>query len=257
MVGKIDRKQAENVFREYAERYDLSDEMIRLKAEHTYRVADLCDRIARSIELPEAETDLAWLIGLLHDIGRFEQQRRYHTFIDADSIDHARCSVDVLFGEGKIREFLEDGEEDEVIREAVAAHNKYRIPDGLDERTCRFANILRDADKIDIARVNVEFPLEEIYHVSHEELYSGRISPEVMESFREGHAVLRSLIHSAVDHVVGHISMAYELVYPLSRKIMGEQGYLNRLMEFSSENPETGELFREIREKMGEFLRAV
>lgn len=117
-----------------------------------------------------------------------------------------------------------------------------------------FAHIIRDADKIDIMRVNVEFPLEEIYNVSEEELYSGLVTPEVMESFREEHAVLRSLKRTAVDNVVGHISLVYELVYPISRRIVREQGYLNRLMEFDSHNPETQTNFREIRKRMNDYL---
>ena len=50
-----------------------------------------------------------------------------------------------------------------------------RLPDSeeLDERTAMFCHILRDADKIDILKVNVEFPLEEIYNVDTEVLYQG------------------------------------------------------------------------------------
>ena len=37
--------------------------------------------------MPDRDVDLAWLIGLLHDVGRFEQLKRYGTFIDSQSID--------------------------------------------------------------------------------------------------------------------------------------------------------------------------
>ena len=36
------------------------------------------------------------LIGLLHDIGRFEQVKVYDTFSDIDSIDHADYGVEIL-----------------------------------------------------------------------------------------------------------------------------------------------------------------
>lgn len=42
------------------------------------------------------DIDLAWLIGILHDIGRFEQLRRYQTFFDYRSMDHAKYGVHVL-----------------------------------------------------------------------------------------------------------------------------------------------------------------
>ena len=95
---KINREKALTAFKEYTDRYDSSRDMIRLKIEHTYRVCGLCQQIARSLELSEEEVDIAWLTGLLHDVGRFEQQRVYGTFIDADSIDHAKYGARILFG---------------------------------------------------------------------------------------------------------------------------------------------------------------
>lgn len=261
---KIDRNAALKAFQDYISHYDIKKEMIRLKVEHTYRVSELCEKIAQSIGLNENEVDLAWLIGLLHDIGRFEQQKNYGTFIDADSIDHAKYGEEILFGSSvgnttddnpiSIRDFVKESTEDEVIRMAVGSHSAYRIPEGLDERTTTFCHIVRDADKIDILKVNVEFPLEEIYNETTERLYSGQVTPEVMASFDEEHAVLRSLKKETVDHIVGHISLVYELVYPISIRIVKEQGYLNKLMNFDSWNPVTKEQFAHIREKMEQYF---
>ena len=91
---KINREKALAAFQKYTDRYDSSRDMIRLKIEHTYRVCGLCQQIARSLDLPEEEVDIAWLTGLLHDVGRFEQQRVYGTFTDADSIDHAKYGAE-------------------------------------------------------------------------------------------------------------------------------------------------------------------
>lgn len=54
---------------------------------------------------------MAWLIGILHDIGRFEQLRRYQTFFDYRSMDHAKYGVHVLFEEGHIKDFIASSEE--------------------------------------------------------------------------------------------------------------------------------------------------
>ena len=251
---KIDRKRAMDTFAAYVEHYNAQDEKVRLKIEHTYRVAELCEVIAQSLKLSAEETDLAWFIGLLHDVGRFEQLRQYGTFIDAESVDHAKYGAAILFTEGRIRDYLEKDREDELIETAVACHNEYRIPENLDERTRQFCDIIRDADKIDILKVNVECPLEEIYNVSSKELRSCQVTQEVMDSFEQKHAVLRSLKRAAVDHVVGHISLVYELVYPVSVKLVREQGYLEQLMNFQSENPVTMQQFERIREKMGEYM---
>ena len=255
---KIDRKKALKTFADYTEVYDSKDEKVRLKIEHTYRVSSLCEQIAQSLDMEEADVDLAWLIGLLHDIGRFEQLKNYGTFNDEQSIDHAQYGADILFKQGRLWDYIDKSDSNQsevkIIWTAIYYHNAYRIPEDLDERTERFCHVIRDADKIDILKVNVEFPLEEIYNVSSEELRNAPVTEEVLESFYEEHAVLRTLKKAAVDNVVGHISLVYELVYPISIQLVEKQGYLEELMNFHSNNPVTMEQFDKIRKKMSEYI---
>lgn len=253
---KIDRKHVKNIFRDYTDAYDSSDEKIKLKIDHTYRVADLCEKIARAEKMEAEDIDLAWLLGMLHDVGRFEQLRRYGTFIDGESIDHAALGADILFGgDGIIRAYIADDTEDAVIETAIRVHSAYRIPENLSRRAAKLCHILRDADKIDILKVNVDVPLEEIYNTTTEELRNADVTEAVMTSFYEHHAVLRSIKRTPVDHVVGHISLVYELVFPESFRIVETQGYLERLMHFKSNNPKTNRQFREVRAEMRRFLQ--
>ncbi|MDE7477724.1 MAG: HD domain-containing protein, partial [Lachnospiraceae bacterium] len=201
----IDRRKALAAFEKYTSNYDISDEKVRLKIEHTYRVCELCETIAKSAGFDENEIEIAWLTGLLHDVGRFEQLRRYGTFSDAQSIDHAEFGADILFKEGKIRDYIEDTSEDELLEKAVRCHSAYRIPENYTSHERKFANLLRDADKIDILKVNIIVPLEEIYNVTTYDLKHCMVSEAVMKAFYEEHAVLRSLKKTPVDNVVGHI----------------------------------------------------
>ena len=251
----IDRQKALQAFADYVKNYDVTDEKIKLKIDHTYRVCSLCQQIAAQSGFDENEIEIAWLTGLLHDVGRFEQLRRYGTFVDAKSIDHAEFGADILFKEGKIRDYVEDASEDDLLEKAVRCHSAYRIPADYNEREQRFANLLRDADKIDILKVNIIVPLEEIYNVTTYDLKHCKVTDEVMQAFYEEHAVLRSLKKTPVDNVVGHISLVFELVYPISLKIMYEQGYLDKLMDFQSELAETNEQFAKIREKMHAYIK--
>lgn len=250
---KMDREKIRLKFQDHVSYYDLSDPKIRLKIDHTYRVADLCKRIAGSLSMSEELIEVAWVCGMLHDIGRFEQVRRFHTFMDSESVDHAKFGVQLLFGEKKlIRRFLEETKWDEQIKNAICWHSAYQLPENLKEAP--FCRILRDADKLDILRANLETPLEDIYNVTTEELRTGEVTPEVMEAVKKHHTVLRSKKKSPVDHVVGHICLTFELVYPESRKILKEQGYLERMLHFTSENPKTCEQFEEIRAEMQRYL---
>lgn len=254
MVMKIDREHVIRAFDNFTRGYHREDEKIKLKIEHTYRVAGLCQRIAQSLRLTQEEINLAWLIGMLHDVGRFEQLRRFGTFSDANSIDHAACGVEILFREGQIRDYLKTDEYNELIRVAVGSHNAYRLSDDLDERTGMHCRILRDADKIDILKVNFEVSPDAIYNVTTDELRRSVISPEVMDAFQEQHAILRSLKKTPIDNVVGHIALVFELVYPESYRIVEEQGYLKKLFRFDTQNEVARKQFACLEECMCQYL---
>ena len=67
----VNRQRVKDAFAEYTSQYDNSDGKIKLKVDHTYRVAALCGRIAQSLGLTIEDVQLAWVIGMLHDVGRF------------------------------------------------------------------------------------------------------------------------------------------------------------------------------------------
>ena len=278
----INRKNVINAFAEYVRNYDPSDEKIKLKIDHTYRVAGLCQRIAESLGLSEPDVDIAWLLGMLHDIGRFEQIRRFGTFNDAQSVDHAEFGADLLFKEGLIRKFAEgyyeecelaepENQEDEqiiknnehhnkdtgLLEMAIRQHNKYRVKEDLTERQRMFCDILRDADKVDIFKVKADIPMEIIYDVITEELKNGIITKEVLESFYKKETVLKSVRRSAVDHIVGHISLLFELVYKESYRQAKEQGYVYKLLDFKSDVPEVNAEFDDMRKYVDEFLMEI
>lgn len=241
-MKRIDRETVKRAFDEYTSDYNSDDPKIRLKIDHTYRVADLCERIAATV--PGADCDLAWLSGMLHDVGRFEQVKRYNTFSDARSVDHAAFGADLLFVEKLIDSFGKFEEESKTVLEiAIRNHNRFRIDVDMTEENKIYCQVLRDADKIDILRVNVETPLEEIYNVSSEELRRSAVTEEVKQGFREKHAIPRSVRKTPADLLVSHISLVHELVYPISREIVKEQGYLRKMLEFESGNEDTQNWF--------------
>lgn len=253
----INREKASKAFADYVVNYNAEDEKVKLKIDHTYRVAALCEKIAESIELTREEIDFAWFTGLLHDVGRFEQLKNYGTFNDAQSIDHALYGAKILFDDGRISDYIVtplDSEQKEFLRKVLSCHSAYRIPEDYNKREKMFADILRDADKIDILKVNVDVPLEEIYNVTSEELRTSEVTEAVMENFSEKRATPRMLKRTPVDNVVGHISLVYELVYPISLKIVEEQGYLDKLLKFKSDNPKTMEQFHKLRIMMEAYL---
>ena len=263
MKPRIDRERVRQAFAQYVQQYNAKDEKILLKIRHTYRVAEISEKIAVGLGLSSYDTDLAWLIGMLHDIGRFEQLRQYGTFIDAESIDHAHLGVELLFQDGLIRDYVEECSVEmekmrgdlNVIQVAIRNHSAYRIEEGLDERTLLFCKIIRDADKVDIFKVAYDTPLEVLYRCTTKEFQNAAVSPEVIQAYREEHAVLRSLKKTPVDFLVGHIALIFELEFSVSRQITQEQGYVQKLLSFQSNLPETAAVFQDMRKQMEEFYQ--
>ena len=240
----MDREKAAAAFDDYVSAYDPENPMIFHKKAHTYRVAETAARIAGSLEDrrtgPDAKeqrqfVDFAWFLGLLHDIGRFEQVRRYGTFLDAVSVDHAEFGADLLFKENLIERFPDEGLMEgwrEIAETAIRLHNKLTLPENLDPRTRTFAKILRDADKCDIFRVVCDMPFEQRMGSSSGMIAEGVfLSPEVMRCVKEHRCVPRGKRQTKLDGMVSHCCMAFELEYPESRRIAREQGYLLRMLK--------------------------
>ena len=87
---------AQQEFESYLNGYDRENDRIKLKIIHTYGVVKQAEELAGRMHLSAEDTDLARLIALLHDIGRFEQLKRYDSF-EPGTMDHAAYGVKVLF----------------------------------------------------------------------------------------------------------------------------------------------------------------
>lgn len=268
----IDKIKVQNAFAAYTKQYDTANGKVQLKITHTYRVAALCEQIACSLNLCEEDVQLAWLMGMLHDIGRFEQLRRYGTFLDERSINHAHFAVELLWDDRHLAEYIDEVREGiaqgvspyemeesfgelTILRLAIWNHSAYKIDETLDERTKQFCYILRDADKLDIFKVFHDTKMEEIYHFTKEQAQVSGVSEAAVDAFMGRQTVLRSLKKLPADYIIGNAAMAFDLRYDVSCQIAKEQGYLAKVLEFPFENPETKEIFAKLRLCMEEYMK--
>lgn len=276
LTHTIDRRRAREAFDSYVAAYDATNPRIALKVEHTLRVAELCERIAREAGFTPAGVDLAWLCGLLHDIGRFEQLRRWDTFSDAASTSHAALGVEVLFGSkgdtgvadddgsaagtiGIIHRFIDPNDElEEVIRAAVGFHSDYRLPEDLNVRTHAICDVVRDADKLDILRVASTDTVETVLNATEDELLASAVSPTIEDAFFEHRTAHYSERVTPVDYLVNLACFAFELVYPASLEIADEQEYIYRALErpFGITRPFENKATAQLINRMDGHLRA-
>ena len=223
----IDIVKAKEYFKQYASEYNLEDIRIKLKTIHMYHVAENARNIAKSLDLSEEEQDLAELIGLLHDIGRFEQWKLYHTFSDKLSIDHGTKGVELLFADKEIRNFIEDDSYDTIIFKAINNHNNFEIEKGLTEHELLYAKIVRDADNIDIFRVCKESPPEDFTHFGSKDVSKEILSNAFFEDFKKEKPLIYGNAKNDMDIMVAIIAHIYAINFKESLKIIKENNYIN------------------------------
>lgn len=185
--------------------------------------------IAQINNYTQEEQDLAELIGLLHDIGRFEQVRLYNTFNDGKSVNHAELGVQILFEEGLIREFIEDSKYDELIKKSILNHNKPRIPRGISDIELKFSKIIRDADKVDIFYVLITDKLENCYGKA--DFSDELISDEILYEFKELRKIDYKKRESHADIWVSHIAYVFDFNYDFCLKKIKDGHYIEKLLE--------------------------
>lgn len=231
--------------------YDGEQRNIALKVEHTRHVCNNIRRIAREESLGEGREALAEAVALFHDIGRFPQYRRYKTFRDSVSVNHAVLGGDILV-QGKVLDRFPPDEREMIIR-SVRHHNAFAVPSGLDGESALYLRLVRDADKLDIWRVFLEF-----YRLPEQERASAvslglpdlpGCSPEVLAAVGRGELVRLALVKSLNDFKLLQLSWVYDLNFPASFRMFGERDYLSGLAAALPQDEEV----RQAVAKVGKF----
>lgn len=255
----IDILKAKKEFKNYVKNYNPEDKKIALKIAHIERVSHMSRKIAESLGLEKEDIELAELIGLLHDIGRFEQIKQYHTFADKDSINHGEFGVKILFEEGKIRDFISTPKYDEIIKKAILNHNRKKIEEGLTERELLHAKIIKDADKTDILYILTFEEMKTLY--DKEDISKEKITDEVYQEFIEHKLVDYRKIQSSADKNVAHFAYVFDFYFNYGLQYIHENQYLEKLYKrvtFSDEetmrryNLIYGTAKKYIKDKLGE-----
>jgi len=136
------------------------------------------------LNLDDLNTDIAMVIALLHDIGRFTQAKEMKTFReDIANYDHATLGVKLLFEKDEIRKFVSNNEYDDIIKKAIGNHSKYILENnGLSDIELLHCKILRDADKTDNFRIRQAEEFKAILNNATEEIMeNGKISDDGLE----------------------------------------------------------------------------
>ena len=232
-------EEAKIEFLKYAKNYINLGNMITLKINHTFRVMDLCSEIATKLDLNEQDVKIAELCGLLHDIARFEQWRKYQTFADLKSIDHGDLGVEILKENNFIRKFNQDENLDDLIFKTIKNHNKYKIEEGLSEREKLFCCIVRDADKLDIlylyttGEINLDLNDEDFSDITYNNLINEK-------------TISREDKTTKADNLSISLGFVYDFNFKESYQILKDKDYLNKEINIYQNKTKNKQLIKKL-----------
>ena len=247
----LDISNINREFFKYVDQFDLTDARIQRKKSHSVRVQKISKKIAEDLKLNKEYIDIATTIGLLHDIGRFEQEKQYHTFDDSNSFDHGDYGANLI--KKSIRNYIDIDKYDNIIIQAIKNHNKPQINLNLKNDELLFSKIIRDADKLDIMYETVNI----FYTGKEESINNLTLSDYSYNCIKENKIVLKSsnIDFNDLDKIVRCIAFIFDLNFRKSFEIIKENDYISNIIKrFNYKNKTTQIRMNEIEEIANKYV---
>ena len=250
----IDIEKAKEIFEEYTNEYDLTQVNYKRKKEHSLRVAALSKMIANSIGEDE---DLAELIGLFHDISRFEQLKRFNSTSDLKTgFDHGYEGEKLIKEKGWLEKISDDRQIDDIVYKAIRNHNQRIIEEGLSEKELLFAKLIRDADKLDLFKLmNTEY-LDMLggERKTLEEIKNQKIAYESFKEIMACRQLDSNLKIDQINEIMVWIGFLFDINFKISFRYLAKNKYIERLINIFK-GGRNDELLNQIQDVVYEYIR--
>lgn len=223
-------------FSDYCKSYYSSDaedqKNIALKEEHTFSVCGNIVEISRRMSLDQNEMLLAETTALFHDIGRFPQFARFKTFRDSISVNHGLLGAETL-RDAKVLHSLPPDEQEKIVK-AVKFHNAFSVPRNVGRDIAFFIRLVRDADKLDIWRVFLDYyenpagdkPSAVALGLPEDQ----GCSAEVISLLYEKKIISLAVVKTLDDFKILQLSWIFDLNFKPSYELLAERQYIGRII---------------------------
>lgn len=225
-------------YKEYAGSFKNGDlqleDAVTLKYEHTMRVCNEMALLCNSLRLGSELSELAHIAALFHDVARFEQFKRYRTFSDKKSENHAEMAVALIVKNNLFASLSH--EHQSTLLAAIRFHNAAEVPDTLSHEQAYLCRLLRDADKLDIYKITLD------YYVNpdptrHETVQVGipdgtAVTPEVCEYVLMRKIVPYEKIKTVADFKMIQLGWVFDLNFIYSISCVKYRGYVDEIKKY-------------------------
>jgi hypothetical protein len=252
-------QMARSRFNRYVARFREPDgswpAMQALKRKHTAHVVADAGRIMAAEGWSADRQRVGRTAALLHDIGRFSQYAEFRTFQDSASVNHAERGCEVMRREGVLDGLPE--EDRRIVFEAVRLHNLLALPPETDLLTAGIADLVRDADKLDIFRVFEEGVEQNQFEKNPEIAWNmrreGGVSEPVIAALEAGRPVDYRQVATFCDFAMVQVSWFFgQLSYAESRRLARARRvleYRERLVLAWCDDPRLARIFAHLQEE--------
>ena len=235
------KQQLKSFFTAYADRFLAGeadfDRNILLKRDHSLRVLREAEALAAA-EIPDAETrNLTEIAALLHDLSRLEQFRKFRTYNDLASFDHGNRSAE-LAEEMRLLDGLDAAAQTDIL-DAIRHHNKLALPENLSPRGAVIARAVRDADKLDIFPILLEYLAQPDNEVVVLNLKPSReLTPTVLNDMLAGRCPRLRALRTKTDFLDAKLLWINDLNFRHSLQEFRRRNYVGRLAHYLPDTPE-------------------
>ena len=231
-------------FDKYVKNYDMNNTHINYKYHHSYRVKDNMIVLAKSMNLPYKDIEIAKCIGILHDVGRFEQYKRFKSFSDFN-LDHGDYACELIEKNNILSYYDIDKSDYHIVIKAIRNHNKFLIEPNLTKRELLFAKMIRDADKLDILYALGTEKLKEVVKEDDSE-----ISKRVKDAFFAGEMIEKEPDETINDNLVTLFGFIYDINFNVSLDIIKTNNYYKKIYK----RLKNKERFKPYIDKINEYI---
>ncbi len=219
----------------------------KLKQDHTKRVCANILELCSSLNFTEQKKNIAEAIALFHDIGRFVQFKKYNTFSDEKSENHAILGLRIL----KETKIINKSEYKDIILSAIRFHNLKKLPNTLkDKKTILYSKLIRDADKLDIFNVLTSYYISKKTDNPALDLELPRTTSyanEVIETFLSNQCVDSKLLKGDIDFKILQLSWIYDINFNKTFKIIQHEKYIEKILSVLPKNTDVERIYAHIK----------
>ena len=227
------------VFWNFVHKYDTDDISIQKKFIHTFVVANNCFDIASTLGFNDTDTEFCYIMGICHDLGRFEQWKKYNTYDDSKFENHGDMGKEILLAQFTPEDLFITKEQYDLLAETIVYHvREYK---GDNQTLLKYLPIIHSAD----AYSNVVNVAQGNHYIAD---YPNGYSQEMLDKIYNFEKVYSMPSNTKLDRIFKSLGNTFCLYFDYMRQEVITKNYLDHYYTTYEQHliPEEKQILRDV-----------